>query len=105
MAISRQFVADSLETFIREQFHVPPNDPAFTRNAHLFEAGFVDSVGFVELLAFIESKFRTKLDDGDLFSEDFTTINGITDIIHAMLNHHTPIFGDINAPGVETPQK
>ena len=100
MAISRQVVADTLETFIREQFHVPLNDLAFTRDVHLFEEGFVDSVGFVELLAFIESTFRTRLDDGDLFSEDFRTINGISGVVHAALTLDAVKPDDISALGV-----
>jgi acyl carrier protein len=47
----------------------------------MFEAGLVDSAGVVELIAFLESTFKIGLGDDDVFSEEFTTINGIASIV------------------------
>ncbi len=81
MAISQPDVARTIETFIRKEFRVIPDDPQFSWDAHLFELGYVDSVGVVELIAFIESTFRVKLADEHIFSERFTTINGISSVV------------------------
>ena len=75
--------AAAIEGFIRQQFRVVPNDPLFSRDAHLFERGFVDSAGVVELLMFVESTYGVSLDDEQIFSDRFTTINGIAEILHA----------------------
>ena len=83
MTISRTDAAQKVEQFIRQHFDVPETDPLFTRDAHLFERGFVDSIGFAELLAFIESSYGLALDSEDLFTDEFTTINGISRLIAA----------------------
>jgi acyl carrier protein len=81
MATSPHEVAGPIEAFIRQQFRVVPEDPRFSRDAHLFEGGYVDSAGVVELLMFLESTFGVKLDDDRIFSDQFTTINGIAAIL------------------------
>jgi acyl carrier protein len=75
--------ASAIEAFIRRQFRVVAGDPLFSRDAHLFERGYVDSAGVVELLMFVESTYGVSLDDEQLFSDRFTTINGIAELVHA----------------------
>lgn len=86
MNISRDAIADVIEKFIRTEYQVSEKDRAFTREAHLFEMGFLDSLGFTELIAFVETRFEIGLDDAQLFSEDFTTINGMSGIIQSLLS-------------------
>jgi acyl carrier protein len=74
-------VASAIEAFIRRQFRIIEGDAAFSRDAHLFEGGYVDSAGVVELLMFVESTYGVTLDDEQIFSDQFTTINGITGIL------------------------
>lgn len=75
--------AHAIEAFIRQHFRVVSGDPLFSRDAHLFERGYVDSAGVVELLMFVESTYGVSLDDDQLFSDRFTTINGIAELVHA----------------------
>lgn len=77
-------VADALETFIRQQFRVSAEDPDFSRDVHLFEYGYVDSVGATEVLAFVESNFQVQVPDEQLFSEEATTINGFAAMVAAL---------------------
>jgi acyl carrier protein len=83
MATSRHEIAGVLETFIRRHFRISSSEEGtpFSRDAHLFESGYVDSAGVVELIVFVESTFDVKLEDEHVFSEQFTTVNGITDIV------------------------
>ena len=81
MAISQPDIATSLETFIQREFRIiAAREPRF-RDEHLFEGGYVDSAGVVELIMFIESTFNVKLEDEHVFSERFTTINGIAGLV------------------------
>jgi methoxymalonate biosynthesis acyl carrier protein len=77
-------VADALEAFIRNQFRVSSEDPDFSRDVHLFEYGYVDSVGATEVLAFVESNFQVQVPDEQLFSEEATTIHGFAAIVAAL---------------------
>jgi acyl carrier protein len=70
-----------IERFIREQFMVRPDDPHFSRTTDLYENGFVDSVGVVELLAFIDEEFGVEIPEKLLLSKDFSNIDGIAGIV------------------------
>jgi acyl carrier protein len=70
-----------IEEFILMQFGVSPTDPMFNRQIDLFEAGYVDSMGIVELLAFLRGEFNVEIPDDDLLADDFSNIAGITRIV------------------------
>jgi acyl carrier protein len=74
-------VAERIERFVRIQFRVAAGDTRFSRSQPLFELGYVDSVGVVELLAFVTQEFRIDLPDETLTSEEFSTIDGIAAIV------------------------
>jgi acyl carrier protein len=83
MDTSQVEIATVIERFIRRQFRVVEAG-AMLRNTHLYESGVVDSAGVVELIAFLESTFKIRLGDDEVFSDDFTTINGIAAIVGAI---------------------
>jgi acyl carrier protein len=70
-----------IEEFIRTQFSVSPADPKFDPGVDLFEAGYIDSMGIVELLEFLSQEFDVQIPDDDLLSEDFSSIMGIAQIV------------------------
>jgi len=74
-------VADSVETFVRQQFNVSDSDPGFDRTVDLFESGYVDSVGVAELLEYLTQEFEVDIPENDLFSDDFSSIDGIASIV------------------------
>jgi Phosphopantetheine attachment site len=47
----------------------------------LFELGYVDSVGFAELLALLAEEFGVDVPENDLLSDDFLTIDGDARIV------------------------
>lgn len=89
MAITQDEAAGRVEDFIRSEFRVAQADSSFTRDTHLYDAGFVDSTGVVELISFIESTFDVEIPDEDLFSDAFTTINGISAVVQRHANGET----------------
>jgi len=70
-----------LRDFIREKFKVPPDDPDFTDEVHLFDYGYVDSFGAVELTNFIEKSFSIKVSETDLVAYPLNTIREIATFI------------------------
>lgn len=70
-------VAERIERYVRTQFRVAPADRRFSRTLALFETGYIDSVGVVELLAFLSDEFAVNLPDDVLMSDEFSTIDGI----------------------------
>ena len=79
--MTRQAIADRIEEFVREQFEVDPNDTGFGRTVDLFELGYVDSVGFAELLAFLSEEFGVEVPEDDLLSDEFLRIDGMARIV------------------------
>lgn len=79
-----QAIANHVETFVRSRFQVQPDDAGFTRRVHLWEAGYVDSMGAIELIHNLERSFQITLPDTALFSEGFTSIDGIARIVASL---------------------
>jgi acyl carrier protein len=77
-------VQDRVEGFVRSKFSVSEDDPHFDRTIDLFESGYVDSVGVVELLAFLNEEFGVEVPENLLLSEDFTNVNGIARIVEQL---------------------
>lgn len=86
MATSPTSVADAIEGYIRSEFQVAPDDPLFTRDAHLFDLGFVDSIGFAQIIAFLESTFGITIEEEHLFGEQLATINGMAEVVLSCLS-------------------
>jgi acyl carrier protein len=74
---SAEAIARDLERFVRERFQVASNECGFSRKVNLWEEGYVDSLGVVEVIEFLEHRFRVKLPEDVVFSPEFTSIDGI----------------------------
>jgi acyl carrier protein len=74
-------IANRLEGWIRTEFSVSPGDSGFGRGSDLFDSGYVDSFGLVELLGFVEGQFGVEISDDLLLSDEFATIEGISHAI------------------------
>jgi acyl carrier protein len=85
--VTPEAVAARLEEFVRKQFAVGARDTRFSRQAALFDLGYVDSVGVVELLAFVQEAFGVQIPDDDLLSDDFSTLDGIARIVCRLDGH------------------
>ena len=49
----------------------------------LLERGIIDSVKMLDLIAFIEQRYQIKVDEEDMYPENFDTINAIEAFIHS----------------------
>jgi len=52
----------------------------------LFEAGLIDSFGFVDLVAFLEKTFGVALSDDDLGSFEMSTLAGMSTLVCTRLS-------------------
>lgn len=74
-------IIQELQLFIRKQFNVPANDTDFNDEVHLFDYGYVDSFGAVELTNFAESKFSVKIGQNDMIAYPLNTIREIASFV------------------------
>ena len=70
-----------LQEYIRRQFKVTENDPDFTYDVHLFDYGYIDSFGAVDLIAFVEKTFQVKIKESDLIAYPLNTIREIASFV------------------------
>lgn len=47
----------------------------------IFKNGYIDSMGFVMLITFLENEFKIPTQDRDLIEENFESINAITNYV------------------------
>jgi D-alanine--poly(phosphoribitol) ligase subunit 2 len=79
--VEEQGIANQLERFLRERFQIPQSDSEFNHQINLWDAGYVDSLGTVEVIAFLESTFGVKVPDNALFFEKNTSVAGLAELV------------------------
>ena len=67
------------------------DDEGVTEDTQLFESGFVDSTGILELVAFIEKQYAVLVADDELVPENFKTLTAIARYIDAKKNNHAEL--------------
>jgi acyl carrier protein len=70
-------IENQLRSFIRQRFQVSEDDVEFSDDTHLFDYGYVDSFGAVELNAFVETTFAVEIRPTDLIVCPLNTIHEI----------------------------
>lgn len=73
-------IKETLYEFVKEHFEIG-DDPDYTPDVHLFDEGFVDSLGAAEIIAFAESAFSVKITQKDITLYPMNTINEIAKVI------------------------
>jgi acyl carrier protein len=79
MKIDTGAIKDKVRTYINQTVHVDKNK--IKDSSLIFKEGFLDSMGFIVLIAFLEEEFKIKTNDSDLIEENFESINAITDFV------------------------
>lgn len=75
-------VTEKIYEFIREHFEIG-EDPDYTTDVHLFDAGFVDSLGAVEIIAFVEKEFDIKITQKDITLYPMNTVEEIAEVVNS----------------------
>ena len=83
--ITEESLASNLDAFIRERFRVPSDDERFDFDTNVWEEGYVDSAGVVEVFAFIETAIGDRLPEALLFDPEFVTVRGMARLVVASL--------------------
>ena len=74
-------IASELTSFIRENFQVPQDDDYFSGDINLWEEGYIDSIGVVEVIAHLEQTFDVQIPEEVVFSPEFASIRGIAKLV------------------------
>ncbi len=74
-------IADTIRDFLKKRFDISEGDPAFDHDTHLFDYGYVDSFGAVELTEFVERTFGIEVRDSDFVVHPLNTVNEIASFV------------------------
>jgi acyl carrier protein len=81
MKKSRENIKKSLIIFLKN------GNPEFSKNKNylddksLIEMGYIDSFGIIDIVTYIEKKWKVKIKDNEISKETFGSINKIADFI------------------------
>jgi len=77
---------------IKKQVHQFISDNSFSNadeisdNTLIFKEGYLDSMGFITLITFLEDTFEVKTDDRDFIEENFESIDAICNYVQQKLS-------------------
>ena len=78
-------VKDTLRSYIMEHFNIEADDPDFDDDVHLFDYGFVDSLGATEIVLFLEETFGVQITQKDIILYAMNTVNEIAGVVESKL--------------------
>jgi methoxymalonate biosynthesis acyl carrier protein len=76
-----EHIAQHLDEHIRERYEIEADDDDFTKDVHLFDYGYIDSIGATALIAHIEQKYGIQVTNQDLMLHSMNTVNEIATFI------------------------
>lgn len=77
-------VAETISEFIREKFEIG-DDPDFSNDVHLFNEGFVDSFGAVEIIHFVEQTYGIEVTQKDITLFPMNTVDEIAAVVESKI--------------------
>lgn len=77
-------VTETISEFIREHFDIG-DDPDFTNDVHLFNEGFVDSFGAVEIIHFVEEQYDIEITQKDITLFPMNTVEEIAEVVESKI--------------------
>ena len=79
-------IIQGLREFIQKQFKIPHDDPDFNDDVHLFDYGYVDSFGAVDLSAFVKNEYSVEITSADLVAYPLNSVREIGSFVEKRLN-------------------
>jgi acyl carrier protein len=78
-------VSDQVRAFVLEKFP-QAKKKSLSDSDKLLESGIVDSLGILDLVAFLESDFKLQITDDELLPENFQTVEAIAEFVERKRN-------------------
>jgi acyl carrier protein len=76
-------VGAEVEKFIVEEIALGSGLESVDHDEDLLAQDIIDSLGIVELVKFLESRYGIKVDDDDLLPENFQSVNSVVAFVEA----------------------
>lgn len=73
------FIKDKIRNFIIRSSYL--SEDTVKNDTLVFMQGILDSMGFINLINFLEDSFSLKVNDSDLVETNFESVNAIADFV------------------------
>jgi len=87
---------EELRQFVIDNFMFGKPYIGFANDHSFIEKGIIDSTAVMELVAFLEERYRFKLQDQDLIPDNLDSINSLTRFVASRL---PPNFAEVRYAG------
>ena len=74
-------VASRVKDFIKDEILFEDRDATLADDTPLLN-GIMDSLGLMQLVAFLEEEFDVEIDDADMTADHFRTVHDIEDLVN-----------------------
>lgn len=81
--MKEEVISERIRRFLIRQF---PRTKNLSNDESLLKNGLIDSLGILEVVAFLENEFRIAVSDDDLLPENFGSVQSIADLVQAKAN-------------------
>ena len=78
-------IETQVRSLIEENFLFREDRSSLSNTESLLEAGLIDSTGILELVAFLEERFKINIADADLVPANFDSISAIAAYVERVL--------------------
>ncbi len=76
--LSLEAVQSDVRNFIRQNYSIAADDRDFTDDVHLYNAGYIDTMGAGTLKTFVESKYAIQVTPTDLAAQPMNTVRELS---------------------------
>ena len=86
--MTKDIIAQQIRKFLVQQFPAAKN----VGNAEpLLKNGFIDSLGILEVVTFLESEFGIAVSDDELLPENFASVHCLSNFVQAKMESSTKV--------------
>ncbi|MEM7469070.1 MAG: acyl carrier protein [Pseudomonadota bacterium] len=78
--MSNQSIEPAIKTYLEDQFLIDFGED-ISAQTDLFEAGLIDSYGYIDLVSYLESHFGISISEDELNSSALNSLDGIVAIV------------------------
>lgn len=79
--IKKEDIENKVAGYIAENILFSRKGFPYPHDASFLENGIIDSMNVLELVMFVEEKFKIKVDDGDIVPDNFDSVSKLAEYI------------------------
>jgi acyl carrier protein len=84
--ITQEQITQTIRKFLFENYLFGYDEKEFDDDSSFLDYGVLDSLGILELIAFIEKEFGIEITDMEILPENLDSVNSVSRLVYKKLN-------------------